>query len=185
MLKISVAPPPNVCGECRRWRGSSKRRVTDVQRLLDALTSGAVEFAVVGGVALVLRGSTRTTVDLDLCYSRERENLRRIAAALAPFHPRLRGAPPDLPFLWDERTLASGLNFTLTTDLGDVDILGEIAGVGGYPNVAAGSSELRVGNAQILVMDLDALERAKRAAGRAKDLLDLAEIAEIRRRSGR
>jgi hypothetical protein len=32
-------------------------------------------------------------------------------------------------------------------------------------------------------MDLDTLERSKRAAGRVKDLLDLAEIAEIRRRS--
>ena len=159
--------------------------MTDVQRLLDALTAAGVHFSVVGGVALVLRGSSRVTLDLDLCYSRDGANLRRLAAALAPFHPRLRGAPPDLPFLWDERTLASGLNFTLATDLGDIDILGEIAGVGGYAQVAAGSSELCVGEARILVMDLDALERAKRAAGRARDLLDLAEIAEIRRRSGR
>ena len=158
--------------------------MTDVQRLLDALTAAGVEFVVVGGVALVLRGSSRVTLDLDLCYSRERGNLRRLAAALAPFHPRLRGAPPDLPFLWDERTLASGLNFTLTTDLGDLDILGEISGVGGYAQVEAGSSRLRVGEAQVLVMDLDGLERSKRAAGRAKDLLDLGEIAEIRRRSG-
>ena len=157
--------------------------MTDVQRLLDALTAAGVEFVVVGGVALVLRGSSRVTIDLDLCYARDRDNLRRLAAALAPFHPRLRGAPPDLPFLWDDRTLASGLNFTLTTDLGDLDILGEIAGVGDYAQVAAGSSDLSVGDARIRVMDLDALERAKRAAGRAKDLLDLAEIAEIRRRT--
>jgi hypothetical protein len=157
--------------------------VTDVQRLLDALRAAEVDFVVVGGVALVLRGSSRVTFDLDICYARDRRNLQRLAAALAPFHPRLRGAPADLPFLWDERTLASGLNFTLTTDLGDVDILGEIAGVGDFQKVAAGSTDLEVGTARILVMDLDSLERAKRAAGRAKDLLDLAEIAEIRRRS--
>ena len=159
--------------------------MTDVQRLLDALTAAGVEFTVAGGVALVLRGSSRVTLDLDLCYARDRENLRRLAAALAPFHPRLRGAPPDLPFLCDDQTLASGLNFTLTTDLGDVDILGEISGVGDYATAAAGSSPLIVGATRVLVMDLDALERAKRAAGRAKDLLDLAEIAEIRRRSGK
>jgi hypothetical protein len=88
-----------------------------------------------------------------------------------------------LPFLWDERTLASALNFMLTTDLGDIDILGEIAGVGGYATVSAGASELLVGDVAVRVMDLDSLERSKRAAGRAKDLLDLAEIAEIRRRS--
>ncbi len=123
------------------------------------------------------------TVDLDLCYARDRENLRRLAQALAPFHPRLRGAPPELPFLWDERTLESGLNFTLTTDIGDIDILGELTGVGDYARVAADSSPLNVGETSIAVLDLDGLERAKRASGRAKDLLDLAEIAEIRRRT--
>ena len=157
--------------------------MTDVQRLLDVLAAAGVDFVVIGGVALVLRGSSRVTLDLDLCYARDRENLRRLAAALTPYHPRLRGAPPNLPFLWDDRTLASGLNFTLTTDLGDLDILGEVAGVGAYAQVSAGSSELVVGDTPIRVMDLDALERSKRAAGRAKDLLDLAEIAEIRRRS--
>jgi hypothetical protein len=141
--------------------------VTDAQRLLDVLRAGGVDFVVVGGVALVLRGSSRVTLDLDLCYARDLGNLRRLAAALAPFHPRLRGTPPDLPFLWDERTLASGLNFTLTTDLGDLDILGEVAGVGGYAQVSAGASELVVGDASIRVMDLDTLERSKRAAGRA------------------
>jgi len=158
--------------------------VTDVERLLDALDAAAVDFVVVGGVAMVLRGSSRATVDLDLCYSRERENLRRLATALAPFRPRLRGAPPELPFVWDDRTLASGLNFTLSTDIGDIDILGEVPGLGDYSRVAAASSPLPVGALRIIVLGLDGLERAKRAAGRAKDLLDLAEIAEIRRRSG-
>lgn len=157
--------------------------MTDVQRLLDALAGSRVDAVIVGGVALVLRGSSRVTLDLDVCYSRTRQNLRRLALALAPFRPRLRGAPPELPFLWDERTLESGLNFTLTTDLGDIDILGEIPGIGGYAEAAAGASELPIGDVRMLVMGLDALERAKRAAGRAKDLLDLAEIAEIRRRS--
>ena len=66
--------------------------MTDVQRLLDVLRAASVDFVVVGGVALVLRGSSRVTVDLDLCYDRDLENLRRLAAALAPYHPRLRGA---------------------------------------------------------------------------------------------
>jgi hypothetical protein len=150
--------------------------VTDVQRLLDVLRASGADFVVVGGVALVLRGSSRVTLDLDLCYARDAANLHRLASALAPYHPRLRGAPVDLPFLWDERTLGSGLNFTLTTDLGDLGILGEVTGVGGYAEVSAGASELVVGNIPIRAMDLDLLERSKRAAGCAKDLLDLAEI---------
>jgi hypothetical protein len=156
--------------------------VTDIQRLIEVLSDARVEFVVVGGVAMVLRGSSRVTVDVDLCYARDAENLRRLARALAPYHPRLRGAPLDLPFLWDDRTLQSGLNFTLTTDLGDVDLLGEIPGLGDFTAAARGSTKLRLGRAETRVLDLDALERSKRASGRAKDLLDLAEIAEIRRR---
>ena len=152
--RTCAVPRRSACAACRRWRGSSTKRVTEVQRLLDTLSAAGVDFVVVGGVVLVLRGSSRVTLDLDLCYSRDRDNLRRLAAALAPHHPRLRGAPPDLPFLWDDRTLASGLNFTLTTDLGDLDILGETTGVGGYAQVSAGSSELSVGAARIRVMDL-------------------------------
>jgi hypothetical protein len=41
--------------------------VTDVQRILEALAAAGVESVVIGGVALVLRGSTRVTIDLDLC----------------------------------------------------------------------------------------------------------------------
>lgn len=153
----------------------------DFRRLLEALTTQGVEFVIVGGVAMVLRGSGRTTVDLDICYSRDPDNLARLARALAPFRPTLRGAPKDLPFLWDELTLKSGLNFTLDTEAGDIDLLGEVTGLGSYESVAALSTELELFQTPCRVLTLDGLERAKRAAGRAKDLLDLGEIAEIKK----
>ena len=158
--------------------------MTELERLLEVLHDGGVEFVVIGGVAMVLRGSSRVTVDLDVCYARDAENLRRLASALAPYHPRLRGAPPELPFVWDERTLASGLNFTLTTDLGDLDVFGEVPGLGTFQAVEDTASALDVGGMALRVLGLDGLERSKRAAGRVKDLLDLAELAEIRRRGG-
>ena len=86
--------------------------------------------------------------------------------------------------MWDARTLASGLNFTLTTDVGDVDILGEITGLGGFDEALASSTELDIAGTPTRVLTLDGLERTKRASGRAKDLLDLAEIGEIRKRGG-
>lgn len=161
---------------------SSEWRVTELERLIGVLSAADVRFIVIGGVALVLRGSTRMTVDLDVCYARDRDNLTKLAAALAPFHPRLRGAPPELPFQWDAPSLASGLNFTLTTDLGDLDIFGEVPGLGGFDAVASGSSSMHVAGLDVRVLDVEGLEKAKRAAGRAKDLLDLAELAEIKKR---
>ena len=153
------------------------------RELLEALHAEGVRFVVIGGVAMVLRGSSRTTVDLDLCHERSKENLERLARAIAPFAPKLRGAPPELPFLWDAQTLRSGLNFTLTTKAGDLDLLGEVPGLGTYDAVAKHASELDLYGAPCLVLDLDGLELAKRAAGRVKDLLDLAEIDLIRKRS--
>lgn len=155
------------------------------REIIDTLVRADVRFVLIGGVALVLRGSSRLTVDLDVCYARDADNLARLAAALAPLHPRLRGAPENLPFFWDARTLRSGLNFTLKTDLGDVDLLGEVTGLGGYESVANLATEQEVAGLRIDVLSLEGLERAKRAAGRVKDLLDLEEIAELKRQTNR
>lgn len=153
------------------------------RELLETLTRADVRFVVIGGVALVLRGSVRLTVDLDICYARDLSNLDRLAASLAPHRPQLRGAPPELPFIWDAQTLRSGLNFTLKTDLGDLDVLGEVTGIGTYDAVARLATEQEIAGLRLTVLSLEGLERAKRAAGRVKDLLDLEEISEIRRQS--
>ena len=154
----------------------------DFRRLLAAFASAGADVVVIGGLALTVRGGSRATFDLDLCYDRAPANLPRVVAALAPLSPRLRGADPALPFFWDEATVRSGCNFTLTCDAGDVDLLGEVTGVGGYREIAALASRVDLFGAPTLVLDLDGLERCKRAVGRAKDLLDLAEIAAIRAR---
>ena len=73
--------------------------MTDLQALLPCLVKAGVEFIVIGGVAATVHGSSYVTEDLDICYARTDANLKRVAAALAPFHPRLRGAPEDVPFL--------------------------------------------------------------------------------------
>ena len=117
----------------------------------------------------MLHGSARTTQDLDVCYARDDPNLERLADALAPLHPVLRGAPQGLPFQLDVATLRTGLNFTLSTDAGDLDILGELTGVGGYRALIATAETVDLYGRKVRVMDLSSLERAKRSAGRLKD----------------
>ena len=92
---------PAYSASSKRLRG---RAVTRFAELLRALGSENVQFVVIGGLALTLRGSSRVTYDLDICYARSTDNLERLARAVAPYHPRLRGAPDDLPFLWDALT---------------------------------------------------------------------------------
>ena len=81
----------------------------------------------------------------------------------------------------DVATLAAGLNFTLQSSVGDLDLFGEVTGIGGYAIVERLSQVMLVYDRDVRVLSLDGLERAKRAAGRLKDLVDLAEIEEIRR----
>ncbi len=106
--------------------------MTDFEGLLRALSGARVEFIMVGGVAARAHGSARLTQDLDIVYRRTAENVARLVAALSPLRPYLRGAPSGLPFRFDERTAEAGLNFTLSTSLGDLDLLGEIVRGGGF-----------------------------------------------------
>lgn len=99
--------------------------------------------------------------------------------ALAPHQPYLRGAPDGLPFRFDVPTVRAGLNFTLRTTLGDVDVLGEIVGGGGYDDLVSRSVKLTVLGRTVLCLDLETLIRVKRAAGRPKDLEAVAELNEI------
>lgn len=143
---------------------------------VQVLVDGGVDFVIVGGWSAILHGSASLTKDLDVCYSRGSENLKRLARALAPFRPRLRGLPVDLPFVWDEVTLRNGSLFTLSTDLGDIDLLAEISGVGGFDQVKKHSVVFDAFDRSVRTLDLHALIRAKRAAGREKDLLVLPEL---------
>jgi hypothetical protein len=150
--------------------------VTDFKAALTVLAKAGVNFIVVGAYAGVLHGSGQVTQDIDICYDRSPDNIRRLALALAPYHPRLRGAPPGLPFVLDERTLTLGMNFTFETDLGDIDLLGELSGVGQFADLARDSVLIDYHGMQLRVASLDAVIRSKRAAGRPKDLLALPEL---------
>lgn len=153
--------------------------MTDFAGLLGALADAGVECILVGGVAATVHGSARLTRDVDVVYARGAENIDRVVAALAPFQPYLRGAPIGLPFRWDRDTVARGLNFTLTTTLGDIDLFGEITGGGGFEQLRPHASGVRVFGRDVLCLDLPTLIRVKRAAGRPRDLEALAELEAI------
>lgn len=147
-----------------------------LEQLLAALSDAGVAFILVGGVAARAHGSARITQVVDVCYSRNPENLDRLVSALAPFQPYLRGAPRGLPFEWSAATLKAGLNFTLTTTGGDIDLLGEITGGGRFEDLAPHSITVTLFGRETLLLDLPWLIHVKRAAGRPKDLEVIAEL---------
>lgn len=140
-----------------------------------------VRFVVIGGVAGRLWGSPTMTNDVDICYDRDPANLERLAAALSEVRARLRGVDEDVPFRLDAITLANGQNFTFTTDLGPVDILGLPAGVTHFEELAVNAATFDLGDGVVVpVCDLDDLIRMKRAAGRPKDRIELEILGAVR-----
>ena len=146
---------------------------TEFPTALEVLAGGGVEFVIVGGLAATVHGAVRLTEDLDVVYRRTPENLARLEKALSSHAPYLRGAPAGLPFQLDADTLRRGLNFTLTTTAGDIDVLGEVTGLGGYGELAIRADVVDLYGANVRILSLEDLIRSKAAAGRAKDLVDL------------
>jgi predicted nucleotidyltransferase len=154
--------------------------VTDFNALLRRLVENEVEFIIVGGAAATAHGSARLTFDLDIVYKRGSANIARLVNALKPIQPYLRGAPPGLPFDWSVETIEKGLNFTLVTTKGALDLLGEIAGGGGYEQLLPETIKVEIADVECLCLGLERLIKVKRAAGRPKDLEVVAELEQIR-----
>jgi hypothetical protein len=147
-----------------------------IERPLRLLGEYQVECVLIGGVAASLHGSTLLTNDVDVCYSRKPENLARLANALQSVNAHLRNAPLGIPFLLDSETLRRGLNFTFATDIGSLDLLGEVRGVGLFEDAAEESLIYELFGYSFRVISLQKLIDAKRAAGRPKDLIMLSEL---------
>ncbi len=148
----------------------------DLAQVIPPLVRANVDFILIGGMAAILHGSARVTFDVDVVYSRTHDNIERLSIALAPHRPYLRNAPSGLPFAWDTKTIRDGLNFTLTTDLDDIDLRGDVAGGDTYNDLLSHSFEVKAFGVRFKCLNLPTLIRIKEAAGRPKDCEAIAEL---------
>lgn len=158
----------------------SSRRFDPVY-ILRRFQDHGVRFVLVGGLAAKAHGSPTLTVDIDVCYARDRDNLERLATVLVELGAVLRGAPSGLPFRLDRVTLERGDTFTFTTEHGDLDVLGTPAGVSGYDELEANAEDVELDDGVVVrIASLDDLIRMKRAAGRPKDRVELEILGALR-----
>ena len=156
----------------------------DFEGFVGALGRAQADFIIVGGAAGTVHGAARLTQDFDVVYARNRTNVEKVVAALAPYKPYPRGAPDGLPFQWDAITLEHGTNFTLTTQLGDIDLLGEIVGGRTYEELLPHSIIVTLYGVECRCLELEKLIAVKRAAGRPKDFEAIAELETILKERG-
>ena len=151
----------------------------DPAPVVEHFARAGVDFVLIGAVAGGAHGSSYGTFDVDLAYARDDENLERIAEVLRSLGAVLRGAPADVPFQLDARTLAAGANFTFSTSLGSIDILGDPAGAPPYHRLKADAITIDVRGQPVRVASLDHLIAMKEAAGRTKDKLMATEYRKL------
>jgi hypothetical protein len=150
-------------------------RAPEIDKLLGPLIAHGVDFVLIGGQAGISHGSSYPSYDLDVLYARGHDNVVRLVAALEEIGVRLRGAPADLPFILDARTIENGSNFTFITPYGDLDVLSDAAGVPSYEELKSAAVETEVFGHVVKVASIDHLIAMKRAAGRTKDKLMVEE----------
>ena len=111
-------------GETREPRDTPHLTPLDPERILRLLNQAGVEYVLIGGFAVVIHGYERPTGDLDICYARSRENVRRLVDVLHGLHAWPREWPERLPFILDDQTILNGDSFTLIRTLGILTLWG-------------------------------------------------------------
>jgi hypothetical protein len=155
----------------------------DVQHLLTTLIEHDVRFVLIGGLAAAAHGSSLLTEDVDVCIAFDVENMTRLLAALRTIHPEHRLIGRRQPLSESAEQLARLKNLYLKTDVGYIDFLSEVAGVGNFGKAMEASVEMTLFEKGVRVLDLDALIASKQEMGRPKDKETLLQLRTIRERT--
>lgn len=155
----------------------------NLNNLLKVLLDNDIDFVLVGGFASALYGSTMVTRDIDVCYACTHENIKTLRAILKDLNPVHRQTPQKLSFIEIPEKIEGANGFYLHTDLGPLDILNQITGVGDFERVKSKAIEIQVFGHKCKVISINDLIDAKKALGRNKDLLVVQELEEIKKKN--
>jgi hypothetical protein len=147
----------------------------DAERILRTLSEHAVDYVLVGGVAVQVHGHVRTTFDLDVLPRPEPANLSRLADALNALDARVLN-PGSEQLAIDAAMLARATLWQFATTHGPVDVLHAAPGAPSYDELRAGALELELSGMRVVVAGRDDLIAMKRARGRPVDLEDIAAL---------
>ena len=150
--------------------------------LLCLLADSEIPFVVVGGYASRMHGTSLLTEDIDLCLLLSPQNISKLREILAPFHPVHRMTPQRLSFSDYPSDISKINNLYVSTDLGQVDFLGSVGGVGDYGRVSRDAIEVTVFGRKCKVISIDDLISAKKFMGRSHDIETVKQLEWIKNR---
>jgi len=156
------------------------KTLQDDRALLSRLQAQHVEFVIIGGFCGTMHGVSLVTRDLDVCCSFALANLRRIEAAVKDLHPFHRLTANRLPLELTDELCGRLKNLYLQTDLGKLDCLSEVQGIGSYEDALRRSILFKLSYGEFRILDVDALIAAKEALGREHDLAAVKQLRGIK-----
>ncbi len=152
----------------------------DLQALLRALIHSPIDFVLVGGFAAVLHGCNQSTRDIDICIVYSPESIQQLRDTLGQFNPRHLMGPEMKSFLEEPKDLSVVHDLHLVTDIGILDVISHIKGVGDYYDVLSHSDEIEIEGGKCYIISIDDLIKSKKALGRHRDLITIMELEAIR-----
>ncbi len=153
-----------------------------LSQLVERLARNHVECVLVGGYAVTAYAGALMTRDVDVACRMTPDNLLRVYTALTDLHPRHRMSPQKPPFTREDALRPDWKNLYLATDIGPLDCLGAIAGLGDFEICLANSQPLDLGDFSLRILTLDALIIAKKALNRPRDHHAVLELEIVRER---
>jgi len=151
--------------------------VLDAERILRALAEHEVQYVLIGGLAVQTHGHVRTTNDADLIPAPDPANLERLAATLRALEARvLNEGQESTPI--DAAMLPRATIWQFATRDGGIDVMHEVPGGSPYEELSERALQVRLGDVEVPVVDLDDLIRMKLARGRPVDLADVAALTD-------
>jgi hypothetical protein len=149
--------------------------------LLDRFTKAGVGFVIVGGFAGTVYGCALVTQDVDICLDFSPANLLALQKTIRDLHPVHRMTPGRKKFELTEKNCGDFKNLYLDTDMGRLDCLGQIQGIGDYQKVKEVSIVLETGGVHLRVLSIDALIESKKAMNRPRDRQAIIELEAIKK----
>lgn len=149
--------------------------------MLGRLAVAGVRFVLIGGHACIIHGGTLTTEDIDVCLDFTPDNLLCLQAAIADLHPVHRMTPQRLPLLLTRENCGQCKNLYLDTDMGQLDCLSEVAGIGDYSQVELMSETVEAEQIRFRVVNREALIQSKKALNRPRDRQAIEELESLKK----
>jgi len=149
--------------------------------LLAHLAKAKVRFVLIGGYACIVHGGTQTTEDIDICCDFSPENLLRLGRALEGLNPVHRMTSKRLPLLLTPENCRNFKNLYLDTDLGQLDCIGTVQGIGDFVQVDKTGEIIEIDGIRLKVLSRDVLIQSKKAMNRPRDQEAVRQLEAIKK----